>query len=105
MMQVMRNLAASRAACPILDDEQIAAYINRGEVPTGAAYIEVPPTKIQRYDHGAKDQQGTATGGTASDSAELRILTPSGDAAADHVSEQQQGCDGCGLKLDHWSPQ
>ena len=46
MMQVMRNLAASRAACPILDDEQIAAYINRGEVPTGAAYIEVPPTKI-----------------------------------------------------------
>lgn len=47
-MQVVKNLAASRAACPILDDEQIAAYINRGEVPTGAAYIEVPPTKIIR---------------------------------------------------------
>jgi len=49
MMQVMRNLAASRAACPILDDEQIEAYLHRGDVPTGAAYIEVPPTKIIRH--------------------------------------------------------
>lgn len=51
MMQVMRNLAASRAACPILDDDQIEAYLSRGDVPTGAAYLEVPPTKVVRIRH------------------------------------------------------
>jgi hypothetical protein len=48
MMLLMRNLDVCYTACPILDDEQIEAYINRGEAPTGAAYIEVPPTKVIR---------------------------------------------------------
>ena len=47
-MLLMRNMDACRTACPILDDEQIEAYLSRGDVPTGAAYIEVPPTKVVR---------------------------------------------------------
>lgn len=47
-MIVMRNFDACASACPILDDEQIEAYLNRGDVPTGAAYLEVPPTKVVR---------------------------------------------------------
>ncbi len=45
-MLLMRNLDACYTACPILDDEQIEAYLCRGDVPTGAAYLEVPPTKV-----------------------------------------------------------
>lgn len=48
MMKLMRNMDACRIACPILDDAQIEAYLSRGDVPNGAAYIEVPPTKIVR---------------------------------------------------------
>lgn len=48
VMQVVKNLEASRAACPILNDDQIDAYLSRGDVPTGTAYIEVPPTKLIR---------------------------------------------------------
>ena len=47
-MHVRLNINACRAACPILDDEQIEAYLSRGDVPIGAAYIEVPPTKVVR---------------------------------------------------------
>lgn len=44
----MRNQERCYAACPILHDEQIEAYLNSGEVPTGAAYLEVPQTKVVR---------------------------------------------------------
>lgn len=44
----MRNQERCYAACPILHDEQIEAYLNSGEVPSGAAYLEVPQTKIVR---------------------------------------------------------
>lgn len=47
-MQIKNNLDARYTACPILDDDQIEAYLSRGDVPTGAAYIEVPPTKVVR---------------------------------------------------------
>ena len=47
-MQIKNNLDARYTACPILDEEQIDAFLNRGDVPTGAAYLEVPPTKVVR---------------------------------------------------------
>ncbi len=44
----MRNQDACYNACPILDDEQIEAYLKRGVVPIGAAYMEVPQSKVVR---------------------------------------------------------
>lgn len=44
----MRNKDRCYTACPILDDEQIESYLTSGVVPVGAAYLEVPQTKVVR---------------------------------------------------------
>lgn len=44
----MRNQELCYNACPILDDEQIEAYLTHGTMPIGAAYLEVPQTKVVR---------------------------------------------------------
>lgn len=45
----MRNQDRCYNACPILDDEQIEPYLMYGTVPIGAAYLEVPQTKVVRH--------------------------------------------------------
>jgi len=42
----VRNHNATYASCPVLSDNEALHYLARGEIPSGAHYLEVPPGKI-----------------------------------------------------------
>ncbi|MDH0959114.1 hypothetical protein N5C54_15125 [Pseudomonas chengduensis] len=46
MIKTIRNCQRSFSGLPVLEDSQIEAYLRNGDVPTGCAYLEVPPGNV-----------------------------------------------------------